>query len=408
MPVIKTTQLDNGLRVVTERIPQVESAALGLWISGGLEVESDPLLGIGHYVEHMLFKGTARRSARDISMEMDNVGGHLNGYTDREYICLHIHILGEHLPLAVDLIFDMALSSRFDAEDVEKEREVIIQESRRLEDNPEEQVHDLAVETAWEGHPLGRSLHGDEDTIRAISRADMLNHFRAHYTPERMLAVAAGALEHEQVVELVEKAAGRLAPGPTPPPASPPVFRSQEKRLPRATEQVQLCMALPGCSQKDKDRYALALLDTLLGGSTSSRLFQEIREERGLAYSIGSYSISCRQAGLFFIHAGMGNDNLQQTLGLIQQQLATISKEGVKEEELAWAKAHVRGSLALARESTAFRMQRLAHAMLYEGKVVSYRELLKRFERVTLQDIKRVADRFFTTTPAVITMGPLE
>jgi len=392
---------------VSEHVSQVESAALGLWIFGGLGGEPDRLLGIGHYVEHMLFKGTHRRTARQISQEMDSVGGHLNGYTDREYTCLHVHLPGEHLAVAVDMVFDMALSPRFDSADVEKEREVIAQESRRLEDNPEERVHDLAVETAWEGHPLGRSLHGNEETICAISRQDLLAHHGSHYSPERMLVAAAGKVEHSRLVELVEDATCGLRPGLAEAALPPPSFHSQERRLSRATEQVHLCLALPGCSQTDEERYALALCDTLLGGSTSSRLFQEIRENRGLCYSIGSYSLSYRNGGLFLVHAGMGKENFPRVLALIEQELNRFRGEGVAEEELAWAKSHVRGTLALARESTAFRMQRLAHSLLYEGRVVSHRELLRRFERVSPQDIHRAAERIISTSPTLVAVGPL-
>ena len=405
---IQITELKNGLRVISERVPQVESVALGIWIIGGMVIEPDRVLGISHYLEHMLFKGTRRRSARQISEEMDSVGGHLNGYTDRENTCLYANLLGEHLPLAVDLILDMALDSRFDPKDIEMEREVIIQESRRLEDNPEEYVHDLAVETAWRGHPLGRSIHGNEKTIRAISRADLLRHFRTSYKPDRMLVAAAGAVAHDRLVKLIAKSTGGMKPGRPQHEQSPPAFHSGERRLRRSSEQVNVCLTLPGCSHTDEDRYALSLCDTILGGCTSSRLFQEIRENRGLAYSIGSYSHGVRNGGLFLIHTGTGPRNLKQVLDLTRRELARFRKAGATEEELVWAKSHVRGSLALARESTSFRMQRLAHAMLYEGKVISYRALQQRFDRVTVEDTRRVAERFFSVEPALIVMGPVK
>jgi len=405
---IVVEQLSNGLKIVTEHISQVESAAIGLWINAGLESEPDRLLGISHYLEHMLFKGTERRTARQISEEIDGVGGLLNALTDREYTCIHAHLLGEHLPLAVDILFDMAIHSRLAPEDVEIEREVIIQESRRLEDNPEEYVHDLAVETAWQGHPLGRSLHGDEETIKAVSREDLLAQRRSHYAPEKMLVVAAGAVNHGQLITLVEEASAGLRPGLPVETLPPPSFQSRQKRIQRPIEQVHLCLALPGCSQMDEDRYALALCDTLLGGFTSSRLFQEIREKRGLAYSIGSYSISCRSGGLFFIHAGTGSENLSKVLDLIQAEIGRFCQEGVSETELSRAKAHVRASLALARESTSFRMQRLAQSIFYEGKVISHRKLVQRFERVSLEDLRRAAKRFLSPAPTLVAVGPVE
>jgi predicted Zn-dependent peptidase len=408
MKSVNVTVLDNGLRIVSERIPQVESAAVGMWILSGLETESDRFLGIGHFLEHMVFKGTTRRTARQISEQIDGVGGHLNGYTDREYICLYTHLLGEDLPLGVDLLFDMALHSRFDPEDVEKEREVIIQESRRLEDNPEEQVHDFAVEAAWEGHPLGRSLHGNEKTIGAIGRDDLIAHFREHYVPDRMLVAAAGAIDHEKLVALVRAAADKLKPGAPVQPYPAPVFRSQQRRVERSTEQVHLCLALPGLSQSDKDRFALAVFDTLLGGSTSSRLFQEIRENRGLAYSIGSYAFSCRNGGLFLIHAGTSNRSFAKVMELIDQELAHLRNAGPAEHDLARVKAQVRGSLALARESSSYRMQRLAHGMIYEGRVVPYRELLRRFEAVSAPAIQHVAQRLQNVPATLVAMGPIK
>jgi predicted Zn-dependent peptidase len=407
MKSINISKLDNGLRVVSERLPQVESAALGLLILGGLEVESDRVLGIGHYLEHMLFKGTAKRTARQISEEIDGVGGHLNGYTDREYVCLYVHLLAEHLPLALDVLFDMTFNSTFTPVDVDKEREVIIQESRRLEDNPEEQVHDIAIETAWQGHPLGRSLHGNEATIRAIMRDDLITHFRSNYTPDKMLITAAGAIDHEKLVDLVRNSTAELKKGQMEAVKKSPSFNSEQKSLSRTTEQVHVCLALPGCAQTDKDRYAMVLFDSILGGASSSRLFQEIRENRGLVYSIGSYSFSCRNAGLFLIHAGTGGENLSQVLELISEELDKISKHGVSEAELERVKAQVHGTLALARESTAYRMQRLVHSILYEGKVVRNRELLRRFEVVSQKDIHRVAEKILSASPTLITLGPI-
>jgi predicted Zn-dependent peptidase len=407
MKSINISQLDNGLRVVSERLPQVESAALGLWILGGLEVENDRVLGIGHYLEHMLFKGTTKRTARQISEEIDGVGGHLNGYTDREYVCLYVHLLAEHLPLALDVLFDMTFNSTFTPVDVDKEREVIIQESRRLEDNPEEQVHDIAIETAWQGHPLGRSLHGNEATIRAIMRDDLITHFRSNYTPDKMLITAAGAIDHEKLVDLVRNSTAELKKGQMEAEKKSPSFNSEQKSLSRTTEQVHVCLALPGCAQTDKDRYAMVLFDSILGGASSSRLFQEIRENRGLVYSIGSYSFSCRNAGLFLIHAGTGGENLSQVLELISEELDKISKHGVSEAELERVKAQVHGTLALARESTAYRMQRLVHSILYEGKVVRNRELLRRFEVVSQKDIHRVAEKILSASPTLITLGPI-
>jgi len=400
------THLNNGLRIISEALPQVESVAIGLWIRAGLESEPESLVGISHYLEHMLFKGTARRSARQISAEIDNVGGHLNGYTDREYTSLYVHLAGEYLPRAVDLLFDMALHSTVAAEEVEKEREVILQEDLRIEDNPEDQVHDLAVQTAWFDHPLGRILQGTAKSIRAIQTQDLLDYYQACYRPERILVSAAGALKHEQLVELVEQAAGHLTPGRPEVSPPPPVFHSTRQAVNRAVEQVQLCLALPGCSQTDKRRYAFALYDLILGASSSSRLFQEIRESRGLAYAIASYPLACRKAGLLLIHAGAGSKSVAQVLELIRQELDELKSKGITEEELRWTKEHVKGQIALARESTAYRTQRLAHSLLYEGRVIPYRELLNHFDKVSAIDIHEVAESVCSLEPTIITLGP--
>lgn len=402
------TQLANGLRVVTEQISHVESAALGIWVAGGLEIEPDRTLGISHYLEHMLFKGTKRHNARQISEEIDSIGGHLNGYTDREYVCLYVQLLGEYLPRAVDILFDMALESKMTPLDIEREREVIIQESRRLEDSPEEYIHDLAVEVAWQNHPLGRSIHGTEESINAITRRDLLAYYKSIYRPNRMLVAAAGAVNHDQLVEMVARVTEGLPQGEVRESLPAPQFFSEEKRLNRSTEQVHLCIVMPGYAQADEKRYAYALFDTILGDSTSSRLFQEIREKRGLAYSIGSYSLSSRNGGLFFINVGTSKENLAQVMGLIQKELDKFHKKGPTEKELAWAKAYVKGSLALARESTSFRMQRIANSMLYEGRVLSHQKLIDKFEKLTIEELRDTAERIFSARPTIVAMGPVE
>jgi predicted Zn-dependent peptidase len=406
MKRIEVTHLESGLRVVSERLPQVESVAIGLWISTGLENEPEALTGISHYLEHMLFKGTARRNARRISEEIDIVGGHLNGYTDREHTALYVHLAGEHLPLAIDLLFDMALASVIDPEEVEKEREVIIQEDLRIEDNPEDQIHDLIIQAVWPEHPLGRVLQGNLDSIKRITREDLANYHKLNYRPERLLIAGAGALEHEELVRLVEKCTRDLKVGRPAKSSPPPIFHSGRSTVTRPVEQAQLCLALPGCAQTDPRRYAFAIYDTLLGGATSSRLFQEIRENRGLAYSIGSFPLSCRDAGLMFVNAGTAARSLPQVLELILLELTKLRCRGVEEEELLWVKSHVRGQIALARESTTYRMQRLAHALLYEGRVTSQTELLRRFEKVTLPELQEVAEAVVSEEPNIVIMEP--
>ena len=399
--------LPNGLRVLTEPLPHVESVSLGVWLETGLKDEPPGQEGINHFLEHMLFKGTRTRSALDIAEASDDIGGQVNGYTEREAIHLYARTTSEHVSAALELLLDLLLHSRCAPDDVAREREVVLQELRHVQDTPEEWVHDLILEAAWPDHPLGRQLMGRPESVQAMECDALLTHLEAARGPDRVLVTAAGRLSHQQVVDLVGQLTAELPQGPPRAPDHAPVFAPGVMRLARQTGQVHLCMAAPACRRADPEQYAFGLLDTILGGGVSSRLFQEIRENRGLAYNIGSYVHPFRAAGLFVVSAGTAPRDFELVVELIRREVARLREGGVAPQELSRARAQLQTSLALAAESTTFRMQHLAGCMLYWGRVLSFDEIAAGVEAVTAEDIHRLAADLLTPErTALVAIGP--
>ena len=404
---VRKEELPGGIRVLTEYLPQVESVALGLWIAAGVKHEPPGLEGATHFLEHMLFKGTQTRSAREIAEAIDSVGGQLNGFTDREYTCLYARVLKAHLPLAAEILFDMFLHSRLDPEELEREKEVVVQEIEHYEDSPDEWVHDLFVQRVWPDHPLGRPLLGREERVRAMSREALLDHLRAQYTPERVLVAAAGNVNHDQMVQLVAETLSSLSGPAEELIEGEPELEAGEHFLSRPTEQVHFCLGTRGCSCSDDDRYALAAIDTILGGGPSSRLFQEIRENRGLVYQIGSYAQAYRRGGLFSVSASTAPRHFREVLGLIRGEIARVREQGLTEGELSRAKEQMKGALALAWESTSARMHHLATSEMYWGRVFSFQEMVDRISAVTLEEVRRVASSLFAERGnGLVAIGP--
>ncbi len=408
-PLIRKAVLANGLTVLTERMPAVRSVAMGAWIGVGSRDEEAWQAGISHFLEHMLFKGTERRSAEAIAQEIEAVGGKLDAFTSREHTCYYAKVLGGHLSLAVDLLADLLLHPRLDIADLEKERGVILQEIRMVEDTPDDEVHDLFAEAIWGEHPLGRSILGRPQTLGALTREALRAYLAGHYRPHRTILAAAGDLNHDRLVELVQAHLGGWD-GPAAPAASPapPVARPATVTKDRDVSQVHLCLGVEGLPYAHRDRYALNLVNTVLGGGMSSRLFQEVREKRGLVYSIYSYLASYRDAGLLVIYAGCGEAALEEVIGCIREECARLAERPAEAEEFRRAKEQLKGSLLLGLESTSSRMTRLAKMEMYFGRTFSLDTIIRGIEEVTPERFQRVAQACFAGERfTMTTIGPL-
>lgn len=391
---INITTLSNGLRVVSETVPYVQTVALGIWAGTGSRDETNSQRGISHYIEHMLFKGTARRSAREIADAIESRGGHLNAFTGKETTCYEARVLAEDTPLALDVLCDMFRNSLFDPEEMEREKRVVIEEIKMYEDTPEEHVHDLFEQTLWTSHPLGKSIIGTEQTVSSFQPQDLRGYMETNYCPNRILVVAVGNLEHETLVALVEQALGEMQ-GEAPKRTLKPVRSSGKSKQVRKrdTEQVHFCMGTTGYTKFQPERYSLSILNNVLGGNMSSRLFQEIREKRGLAYAIGSYTRSYLDGGHFCIYGGTSPDTYEEVKDLIRIEAERVLKEGLQEEELSKAKTQIRGALVLGLEGMSARMNRYAESLLSFGRVIPIDEVMASYNAVSHESIAAVASK---------------
>lgn len=403
---VEKTTLENGVRVVTESISHVQSVSLGIWVATGARHEEADRRGISHFLEHMLFKGTERRpTAKEIADEMDAVGGYLNAFTDKEYTCYYARALEEHLPLALDILADMYLHSRFDAEETEREKKVVLEEIKRRDDDPDDLVHDLFAQTIWKDHPLGLPVIGTSEVVAALTPDDLRDYMARRYGPDAIIVAGAGNLRHEQVVELAEKTFGGMRGVSRPSEHTPPRATPDVLLLPKQTEQVNFCVGTPGYSQFDEDKYTLAIIDTVLGGSMGARLFQEIREKRGLAYAVGSYAATFREGGVFVAYGGTSPATYELCLDLVRQEFAAVRERGITEAEMERAKNQFRGSIVMAQESMSSRMNRLGKSEVYFNRVVPLDEVLDSINRVTAEDVLRVAAKIFPADPAELTIA---
>lgn len=405
------TTLPSGLRVITESIPHVRSASVGVWVGAGSCLETPTNTGISHFIEHMLFKGTTSRTAKQIAQAIDGRGGSLNAFTAKEQTCFYAKVLDEHLPVAVEVLADMIQHSRFDPTDIEKEKGVICEEIRMYEDEPDDLVHDLFAAAMWRGHALGQPIAGSVESVQSYTRDEILEYYAGHYTPDQIVVAAAGNLSHEQVVAEVAKQFQDLNPARTGGrelPASPAeVAGSRALFRVKKTEQAHLVLGVKGLQHNHADLYALHLLNTVLGGGTSSRLFQEIREERGLAYSVYSYESSFRNTGNFAVYAGISPRVVGQVLELILGSIQEIGKQGITESELAEAKEQLKGQIMLGLESTSGRMSRLGRGELMLGRVIGPDQILARIEAVTCEQVHALAHKLLLQEPQVLSLvGP--
>lgn len=394
--MIKRSTLDNGIRVLSEQVPGCHSVSLGIWVNNGSRHEPAELSGISHFIEHMLFKGSERRSAQDVARQVDSVGAHLNGFTSREFSCYFIKILAEKLPMAVELLGELLCSPKFDLDDIEKERKVILQEIAMIEDNPEDLIHDQFASAFWADHPLGRPVIGTPASVAAIDRDQMLHFMGQRYVGDNLCVVAAGALDHAELVGLAAQAFADLPPvGVEPVAVAPVVSRTIEVRH-RDLEQVQVCLGVEGLPQNHEDRYGTYLLNTILGGNMSSRLFQSVREELGLAYSVYSYHHNHSDSGAFIVYAGAAAPDAPRVTRLILDEMDRLRREPVSRDELQSARDYLKGSMLLALESTDNRMSRLAKNELFlRGDGISLEQSRAMIDAVSVAQIQALAQRLF-------------
>jgi predicted Zn-dependent peptidase len=389
--VYKKTTLPSGLRVLTETMPSVRSASLGIWADVGSAVETRARRGVSHLVEHMLFKGTSKRTARQIAETMDGVGGNLNAFTDKETTCYYAKVIDRHVPLAMDVLSDMFLNSSFDPQELAKEQKVVLEEIKMYEDSPDELIHDLFLQTMWHDSDLGDPTIGFNDTVQALTPDDLRAHMRSHYAPDSIVVAAAGNVDHDEFVALVSEYFATFAgTSEKHTPDSPRLTPGNLVRH-KDSEQAYVVAGTRGLSVRDDRRYALSLLDTLLGGGMSSRLFQEIREKRGLVYTVYSFQAAYRAAGLFGVYAGTSPENVQACIDLIAEQFKALREVRVDEAELHLAKEHIKGNLTLSLESTSSRMIRLGRNEFALGRNVEPEEIEQKIDAVTAADVQDVA-----------------
>lgn len=403
---VEITTLANGFRVVSEPMPGWASAALGVWVEAGTRHERAEENGIAHFLEHMAFKGTTRRSARRIAEEIEGVGGYLNAYTSRERTAYYARVLAEHVPLALDIIGDILRDSRLDEGDIELERGVILQEIAETLDTPDELVFDWLQEVAFPGQPMGRPVLGTPGTVRAIARADLARFIATHYRPERMILAAAGAVDHGALVRLAESLFGDMAPGAAAA-AEPARYGGGERRGRKALEQAHVAFGLAAPSVREEDFYAAQILATLLGGGMSSRLFQELREKRGLCYTVHAQYSAWSDAGLLTVYGGTGEEELGEFLSLALAETSRAARD-VAAAEVERARAQTRAGLLMGLESASARAERLAAMLAVWGRVPPLEETIAKVEGVGVEEAREVARRMLASPVSLVLYGPVE
>lgn len=385
------TVLNNGIHILSEKVPHVHSVAVGIWVNVGSRDESPELAGAAHFIEHLMFKGTEKRTAKEIAESLDAVGGQLNAFTTKEYTCYYVRVLDEFFEFAVDLLSDMLLNSLFAPGDLDKERNVILEEIKMYEDTPDEQVHDIFAQTLWQGHPLGRPVIGTNNVIASIDRDQLYQFYKKHYIPSNIIVAVAGNVEHQEVVEKVQTALGDLKVQNYRRHLQAPVRHDTVTFRKKDTEQVHICTGSAGLPLSHRNIYVLQLINTILGGGISSRLFQQIREERGLVYSVFSYHSSYHDGGVFCVYLGLSQNNIGRALDLVFKEIKDIQLNGVTVEELQRAKDQLRGNLLLSLEHVNSRMSRLGRSQMYLGQVIPPDEIVRRINSIDNDQVKEVA-----------------
>ena len=393
--MITKTVLHNGIRVISETMPNSHSVSIGIWITNGSRNDQIDINGASHFIEHLLFKGTPTRNALDIAREIDSVGGVLNAFTCREYVCYYAKVLDEALPKAVELLADIFLNSLFDPADIEKERKVVFQEIWMLKDNPDSYIHDLFCQNLWKTHPLGMSIIGTEETVGRISRETLLDFRNKRFCAEDIIIAVAGNVVHDELMVLLENLFTDVTPGAYAKNESTPSYNKQINLNNKDLEQVHLCLGTKALPQNSPKRYVGYIINTILGGGISSRLFQEVREKRGLAYSVYSYILSHSDAGTFVVYAGTKKEQLFEVIEVILQLMNKMKSDPVASAEMLFAIDHLKGNLLLSLESTDNRMTKLAKNEIYFDRQISIPEIVSGLERVTTNDIIDLCNELF-------------
>lgn len=404
------TTLANGVRVITEAMPHVRSVSVGIWIGSGSRRETGEQNGISHFIEHMLFKGTTRRSAEDIARSVDSIGGNLDAFTAKELVCFNTKVLDEHLALAFDVLADLVLHPRFRDEDIEKEKGVILEEIKMEADSPDYLVHEIFSSNFWKDHPLGKPILGTPQSVKRFDQEMIRSFYSAVYAPSNLIVTAAGNLTHDGLVALAREHLESLPPGPGPAAdVAPSTHARIALRNKKALEQVHLCLGVPSYPLPHQERFACYVLNTLLGGGMSSRLFQNIRERQGLAYAVFSELNPYRDTGCLSIYAGSSIESARKVVESILNEFRDLKERQVPDEELRRAKDHLKGSLMLSLESTSSRMSNLARQELYFGRFFTLDELVESIESVSGADVQRIAQTFFEPKQIGLTvLGNLE
>jgi predicted Zn-dependent peptidase len=412
--LVRRTVLPGGLRIMTETVPTLRSVTVGIWVGVGSRDEAPSLAGASHYLEHLLFKGTRRRDALQISAAIDAVGGEMNAFTAKEYTCYYARVLDADLPLAVDVVCDLVTSSVIRSADVDSERGVILEEIAMHEDDPTDLVHDQFAQALFDESPLARPILGTVDSIERIGRTAVAGYYHRRYRPENMVVAVAGNVDHAAVVRLVTKAFasagmldGRTDPLPPRGATSDAAMSPGLRVLRRTTEQANVVLGARGVTRNDERRFALGVLNAALGGGMSSRLFQEVREKRGLAYSVYSYHAQYADAGLFGVYAGCVPRKVDDVLEICREQLADVATHGITREELERGKGQLRGQLVLGMEDTGARMSRIGKGELLHGDYLSIDQVLGRIDAVTLDDVAEVG-QLLAQPPTLAVVGPFD
>ena len=412
---VRRTVLPSGLRIVTEEVPSVRSAAIGIWVNVGSRDETPAVAGASHFLEHLLFKGTTRRSALEISASIEAVGGEMNAFTSKEYTCFYARVIDTDLPMAIDVVSDLITSSIVSALDVDAERKVVLEEIAMRDDDPSDLVHDLYAETYYGDTQLGRPILGTIKSIKEMTRNSVFNYYKKKYLPQDLVVAVAGNIKHKRVVAMVEEALSRDnfldvkgAPQirPNTPVKTKPVH--SVGLLTRKTEQAHMFYGMEGVARSDERRFAMGVLASALGGGMSSRLFQEIREKRGLAYSVYAYAQQFAGSGQIGFYAGCNPTKAIEVVEIIREVLADVAENGMSFEEIERAKGAVRGSLVLSQEDSGSRMSRIGKNEIVYGQVMGFDDILKAISRVNPTDVREIAGEYLTKSPTLALVGPFK
>jgi predicted Zn-dependent peptidase len=400
--------LSNGIRVVSETLPKSRSVSIGVWVKVGSRHEPREIGGVSHFIEHLFFKGTEKRTAKDIAIEVDSIGGEMNAFTSQETTTYYAKVVDEHLPVAIDILSDILLASKFDAAEMEKERKVILEEIKGVEDTPDDYIHEFFTGTVWPDNPLGRPILGTRETIKELKHKDIIAYIERYYSPKEIVISVAGNFEHARLIDLLDASFGKLSRTGVPKQEVAPSFTRAVAVRKRQLAQVQVCIGCKGLNYTHEDRFVLSALNTVLGNSMSSRLFQEIREQNALAYSIYSYATSYRDTGLLTVYAGADPSNALEVVRLVMKELGKIKDEGITPAEELRVKNQIKGSLVLSLESSNSHMSRIARQEIYFGKYLSMDDIIKGVEKVSAEQVRDLAKSLFSPgSISLAILGPL-